>query len=75
MLLERNVLLPAYYVYALYRNVMICARVQVLLTPKRPPPIPAVTPFSAAQRMGLQNQSPIATSLNGLTVELGSGLP
>ena len=35
--------------YSRYRNVAICARVQVALGSKRPPPTPVVMPFSTAQ--------------------------
>ena len=35
--------------YSRYRNVAICARVQVELGSKRPPPTPVVMPFSTAQ--------------------------
>ena len=39
--------------YSRYRNVAICARVQVALGSKRPPPTPVVMPFSTAQDTAL----------------------
>ena len=40
---------PVYSASALQRKVTIWARVQLLLEPNRPPPIPQVTPFFSAQ--------------------------
>ena len=60
---------------ARHRKARVCARVQEAFGENVIDDVPVVIPFSTAQSTGLKNQSDSLTSLNGLSVEPGSGLP